>query len=69
MIGVTRSAGAHFLGEVFDHSSWEWFHFNSCYETARDRKQGYTLTSVSKEFPKFEGVFKNAVCVHYVRVE
>ena len=59
MIGVTRAQGAHFCGEVFDHTSRKWLHYNSCYESKRDRAKGYTLKSISlKRRSHFEGVFQ-----------
>jgi hypothetical protein len=69
MIGVTRSSGRHFYGEVFDHTSRKWLHYNSCYETLRDQETGYTLKSLILTDTNFQGVFKDAVHVHYVRVE
>ena len=69
LIGITKFSSNHFLGDVLDHNTNQWLHFNSVPERRKDRKTHFTLHSVNQKKRKNnEGVHKKVNCVHYVRV-
>ena len=48
LIGITKYDLNHFLGDVLDHKTNLWLHFNSAFERPQDKKKHYTLRFLSK---------------------
>ena len=72
MVGVTKYSPNHFHGDVFDPATKTWLHFNSIPENKKDRANGFTLKPIllkRRKVLNIEGLFRDANCVHYVRIE